>query len=351
MQQGSPRTFRVSFVRHGESVANVRGEWQGHGDAPLSPRGLEQAAALGERLRTVPFDWYESSDLIRARNTGETLGKPLRLNRAFREIHLGAWEGLTRAEVAERFPEEVAALRAGQPVRIGGGESWEDLYVRTSAALDELKARLEPGQHAVVFSHGGVVTTVFSGLLGVRGRRPFPIGHVLNTAWSTARFEGSEVFIERYNDGTHHPSCRSWSDAQYEADDAIVTYLAWPEDAPPPPSLPTELAEHWLGGVTRVYADDASHARPLATSLGAISVDGIPEVARPRDLGGAHPGARVLVITTPESVVRAASSALGGEPADRPRLATPAPGSLSHVVVSRHGVYLRDYGVGPIPAR
>jgi glucosyl-3-phosphoglycerate phosphatase len=343
--------LRVSFVRHGQSDANVRGEWQGHGDAPLSPLGREQAAALGARLRTVPFDWVESSDLIRARTTSEVLGANVTPNPAFREIDLGAWEGLTREEVAKRFPAEVAQLAAGAPIRIGGGESWEDLHVRASLALDDLRARLAPGQHAVVFSHGGVVTTLFSGLLGVRERRPFPIGHVLNTSWSTARFEDGRVIVERYNDGSHHPTCCSWADARYEGEDSVLTYVAWPSDAPPPPELPTDAAEHWLSGVTRVFAADAGleEAREtLARSLGAIAVNGLVPVDAPRELGAAHPGGRILVVATPETIVRAAGAVLGGESAMR--LAPPPVGSLSHVVVSRHGCYLRDFGVGPMPS-
>ncbi len=349
-KDASARPLRVSFVRHGESVANVRGQWQGHGDAPLSPLGREQAAALGDRLRTVRFDWVESSDLTRARTTGEALGAAVKTNRAFREIDVGAWEGLTREEVAVRFPDEVERLRLGLPVRIGGGESWDDLHVRTDAALGDLRARLEPGQHGIVFSHGGVVTSVFAGLLCVRGRRPFPLGHVLNTSWSTARFEGGSVYVERYNDGSHHPTSRSWAAARYESDDTVLTYLAWPLGAPPPPALPTDLAEHWLGGVTRVYVSDdalADARELLARSLGGISVDGPVALDRPSELGAAHPGTRIVVIAPPEAIVRAASAVLGGDA--EPRLAPPPVGSLTHVVVSRHGCYVRDFGVGPIP--
>ncbi len=340
---------RVSFVRHGESVANVRGEWQGHGDAPLSPLGREQAAALGVRLRTVPFDWVESSDLTRARTTSEALGQPVQTNRAFREIDLGAWEGLTREQVAVKFPDEVEQLRQGLPIRIGGGESWEDLHVRASLALDDLRARLAPGQHAVVFSHGGVVSTLFAGLLGVRGRRPFPIGHVLNTSWSTARFEDGKVFVERYNDGSHHPTSRAWTAARYEQDDAVVTYLAWPGDATSIPSVAAQSLEHWLSDVTCVLAADPAHEdarESLARALAATAGAGLAPGERPREVAAAHPGARVLVLATPATIVRAAAEVLGAEGAAR--LEAPPAGTLTHVVVSRHGCYLRDFAVGPI---
>ena len=344
--------YRISFVRHGESVANVRGVWQGHGDAPLSALGREQAAALGARLAASKFDLVESSDLARAFHTSQALGVPVVTNRAFREIDLGAWEGLTREEVAARFPDEVRALKAGQAIRIGGAESWDDLYRRTKAAIEALRARLEPGQHAVVFSHGGVVSTIFAALLGVRDRMPRSLGHVVNTAWSTARFDGSRVFIERYNDGTHHPSVYPWIGARFHDDDTILTHLAWPLDAPAPEKLPVALAERWLGQVTRVYTAGEALAPVglrLAESLGVPHVVDPAATARGLELGRTHPGTRILVVARPEDVRDAATRAL--EPRGGPdiELALPAPWSLTHVVVARFGAHLRDYSVGPMP--
>ncbi len=65
-----------------------------------------------------------SSDLSRAAETAATLtallGVPLRLDERLREHGMGSWEGLTRAEVAERFPEQYADWTAG-PTRAGPG--------------------------------------------------------------------------------------------------------------------------------------------------------------------------------------------------------------------------------------
>ena len=67
-----------------------------------------------------------SSDLSRAAETAATLtallGVPLRLDERLREHGMGSWEGLTRAEVAERFPEQYADWMAGRPIRGRGGE-------------------------------------------------------------------------------------------------------------------------------------------------------------------------------------------------------------------------------------
>jgi probable phosphoglycerate mutase len=344
--------YRISFVRHGESVANVRGVWQGHGDAPLSALGREQAAALGARLAASRFDLIESSDLSRAFHTSQSLGVPVVTNPAFREIDLGAWEGLTREEVAMRFPDEVRALRAGQAIRIGGAESWDDLYLRTKTAIEALRARLEAGQHAVVFSHGGVVSTVFAALLGVRDRMPRSLGHVVNTAWSTALFDGPRVLIERYNDGTHHPSACPWIGARFHTDDTILTHLAWPLDVPAPEKLPVALAEHWLGEVTRVYTAGEALAPVglrLAESLGVPHIVDPGATRRGVELGRTHPGTRILVVARPEDVRDAAAQALEPRNGQWVGFATPPPWSLTHVVIARFGAHLRDYAVGPMP--
>ncbi|MFI5269978.1 MAG: phosphoglycerate mutase family protein, partial [Chloroflexota bacterium] len=41
---------RLLIARHGETIDNAAGRWQGWSDSPLSPLGLAQAAALARRL-------------------------------------------------------------------------------------------------------------------------------------------------------------------------------------------------------------------------------------------------------------------------------------------------------------
>lgn len=96
-------------MRHAESTSNVLRRWQGQGDAPLSPYGEAQMAALAarvtERLRAGwRVDEVVASDLTRAARTGRASFESLAIDAMWREADVGAWEGLTRAEVAERFP-------------------------------------------------------------------------------------------------------------------------------------------------------------------------------------------------------------------------------------------------------
>ena len=106
------------LARHGETEWNREGRWQGWADPPLNETGREQARALREQLRETPFDAVYSSDLRRAHETAEIVaaphGVPVIADEGLREIDVGSWSGLTRAEQEARFPgaSALAARRA-----------------------------------------------------------------------------------------------------------------------------------------------------------------------------------------------------------------------------------------------
>ena len=150
------------FIRHGETEWNVTGRWQGYVDVPLNDIGYAQAQRLANRLRNekIQVDKLYSSDLQRAWDTalavGETLGIEPQPLLALREIDLGTWGGLTRAEIAARDPETLARIDAGEDVPRGGAESMADLYERVVSAVEQL-ARIYPDQTIVIATHGGPV--------------------------------------------------------------------------------------------------------------------------------------------------------------------------------------------------
>ncbi len=189
-----------TFIRHGQTVGNATGLWQGHTDSPLTGLGRDQAKRLGERLADKQFDLVVTSDLGRTVETASALERPLETDVRWREAYSGEWEDLNFTEVAARYPEELAALMAGEDVAIGGGESLFDAMDRTVAALKETAARVGSGSVAVV-SHGMVLLSMFSGLLGTK--RPSPLRLLGNTATGTVIVDGDQITIPRYNDDTH----------------------------------------------------------------------------------------------------------------------------------------------------
>ena len=176
-------TFSITLVRHARSEANAAGIWQGQGDAALAQEGRDQARALEPRLTDRQFDVVISSDLARTQETAELAGRtPDRIEKSWREMDLGAWEGRTFAEVAERHPDLLEAIRRGEAVSFGEtGETIGEFEQRILDAFDRLVDEVGDEGDALVFTHGGVIDAVVGRYFGrIQGRRTFPI--TTNTA-------------------------------------------------------------------------------------------------------------------------------------------------------------------------
>lgn len=233
-------TVEVCLVRHAESVSNAKGIWQGHGDSPLNDRGKAQVEALRAVVEHEDYDLRISSDLARAATTAKALGRPVEPDPAWREIDVGAWEGLTMAEVGERFPEQIAALQERRPIAVGGGESWLDVFARVDRGIASIRERLGGGGRAVVFTHGGIIAALLAGLLGARDRSPWPLGRIRNTARTILRFGRDGVELVAHNDDTHLPEeLRNRHDPR---DDQIVLHLT-PTEAPAADHSPVDRLE------------------------------------------------------------------------------------------------------------
>lgn len=152
---------RLLLIRHGQSVWNASRRWQGHSDVPLSEEGVREAEALAAQLADERIEGLYSSDLERAFTTARIVGAPHGLapvrDPRLRELDVGAWGGLTRPEIAARWPDVLPAFDAGDVhARPEGGETRAELANRVHAALDELAAR-HASQTLVVVAHGGVL--------------------------------------------------------------------------------------------------------------------------------------------------------------------------------------------------
>lgn len=163
--------MRLVMVRHGATVNNIERRFTGHSDVPLSPLGLRQAEALATALAGERFDLILSSDLVRARQTAEPIARrnnaPLRLDADLREIAVGTWEGLTRAETAETDPDGLARWRA-QPELYAplGGETVLQLRDRAVRALNRCFAE-HPEGRVLLVTHGGLMGVLFCHLLRI----------------------------------------------------------------------------------------------------------------------------------------------------------------------------------------
>jgi probable phosphoglycerate mutase len=162
-----PLRRELWLVRHAESAWNAMGLWQGHADPGLSTRGVAQAEALAATLAGAGIEAVVASDLRRASETARivaaTLGVGLLQDPRLRERDLGAWSGLTTAQIAGRWPDELARVRARDPeFRPGGGESIREVRVRAGAFFRDLAAGPGPARCAIV-THGGLIRALWPG--------------------------------------------------------------------------------------------------------------------------------------------------------------------------------------------
>ena len=108
-------TLRLIFVRHGLSSFNKEGRIQGRNDlSTLTKEGQLQAEAAGKTISSIPIDAIYSSPLQRASETTKIIIDQHQSNLQatytdeLLEVDLGHWSGLTKNEIKNHFPEELA---------------------------------------------------------------------------------------------------------------------------------------------------------------------------------------------------------------------------------------------------
>jgi ribonuclease H / adenosylcobalamin/alpha-ribazole phosphatase len=152
--QGEPTV--TALLRHGQTPMSVQKRYAGRTDAPLTEVGAQQAAAAAKRLASAGLGVIVTSPLLRTVQTAQAVaavtGAAVVTDDGFRETDFGAWEGLTFAEVRERWPAEISAWLADPDVAPPGGESFTDVSARVTEALDRVLAA-RAGQTVLIVSH------------------------------------------------------------------------------------------------------------------------------------------------------------------------------------------------------
>ena len=156
---------RILAIRHGETDWNVDGRIQGQLDIPLNATGQWQVHRLALAVADEGIDAVYSSDLLRAFETAQSVargcGQPIVTDAGLRERGFGIFEGLSYAEITQRWPEQAERWRRRDPdFGPEGGETLRDFSARSIATVERLAA-LHPGQTIAVVSHGGVMDCLY----------------------------------------------------------------------------------------------------------------------------------------------------------------------------------------------
>jgi broad specificity phosphatase PhoE len=157
----------VLLVRHGETDHNKNNIMQGHLDVPLNETGRAQAKHLARYFAArYPIEHIYSSPLTRAYSTAEIIAAkqqcPITAVAELRELDVGLWQGLTLEQGRVTHPTIWENLHADTLyTRRPSGESYWDLYQRTTTWLEDKVAQLETGTICLV-THGGCVRTLLA---------------------------------------------------------------------------------------------------------------------------------------------------------------------------------------------
>ena len=223
---------RLILVRHGETEWTREDRFSGSSDVPLNQTGMAQAQALAERIAGMPLQWegdtsdnantlkeggngplrisaIYSSPLRRTRTTAGIIADALRLSvnvvPEIAELHYGAWEGLRRDEVQQRYSREMEQW-IKDPVQNAppDGESGESLAKRVVPAIRHI-VTAHPNQTVLVVAHKTVNRLLICSLLNI------PLKHYRWAIWQNVAclnilhfVSDDAVSLVKLNDTAHY---------------------------------------------------------------------------------------------------------------------------------------------------
>jgi len=196
---------KVFLIRHGETDWNVARRYQGQTDTDLNANGQAQAQKLITVLAGQPFDHIYSSDLKRVMQTATYAGIPeadIIQDPRLREIHFGKFEGLTHAEVAEQYPDDLAMWEDDRENNIHGGEKMSEVITRVQSFYEHLRDDFNDGERMLCFAHGGTIAIFLSVAMGVDPHKWWQF-LVENTGITEVNLYDSGTLLKKFND-THH---------------------------------------------------------------------------------------------------------------------------------------------------
>jgi len=138
-------TLRLMVVRHGESLANTKGIYQGQTfDTELSGLGKMQARALAKRLAELNIKKIISSPLKRTFQTALTVrrvtGLPVDVDSSIIETNHGKWEGRNKSWIMNNYATMYATwmTRPGS-VSFPEGEAFQQTFARVRQFIENVK--------------------------------------------------------------------------------------------------------------------------------------------------------------------------------------------------------------------
>lgn len=158
---GSSHDITITFVRHGESLANAGGSIDTSVPGPpLTPKGEQQAKDVAAQLAVAPHDGVYASSLLRTQQTAQyladELNKQVVVLPELREIGAGDFEGKSdQGAVTGYFAALKQWLAGDRSARIPGSIDGDEFNARFTDSVDQVYRSGQ--QQPVVYSHGAAI--------------------------------------------------------------------------------------------------------------------------------------------------------------------------------------------------
>jgi alpha-ribazole phosphatase len=159
---------KIFLIRHGQTLWNQEGRYQGDKDIDLTEEGIMQAKLTAEYLSNVDFSNIYSSPLKRAVDTANIInetnkGKNLKIiiRDDLKEMHFGKWEGMKFEQLGKVYYKEFQQWLS-DPYNYcpPGGESFKKVKERSIKEINNIVKENEKGSNVAVVTHGGVILSI-----------------------------------------------------------------------------------------------------------------------------------------------------------------------------------------------
>lgn len=163
----------VVVLRHGQTDWNAQQRWQGRTDVPLNDVGRRQAEQAGISLAADDgmFDAILSSPQVRALETAQIVAShwpeaQIGTDERLAEFSAGCFEGRTRAEIVEQWPDLLASFTRGEDLPLGRtGERPSQVRARVAEVFADVVRG--DARRVLLVAHGGVLMNLANDVAGV----------------------------------------------------------------------------------------------------------------------------------------------------------------------------------------
>lgn len=160
------KSYVIHLIRHGVSEGNLKGQYIGITDSPLSKAGAAALHKLKKQGTYPKAQAYYSSPLSRCTQSLSIIypGEKYEVIDGFKESSFGQWEGKTTEELKKADPNFTKWISGKEQVEIPGGENGAQFTYRVCAAFEELVNNMMKSgiTSASVVTHAGVIMTILS---------------------------------------------------------------------------------------------------------------------------------------------------------------------------------------------